>query len=49
MLTAVPLLLTFLTFVYASLVNIKEFDATVIQVRGLASYKSWFNPPYIRK
>ena len=23
-----------------------EFDATVIQVRGLASYKTRFNPPF---
>ena len=27
-------------------VKIKEFDVTVIQVRGLASNKSRFNPPF---
>ena len=26
--------------------NVMEFDATVIQVKGLASYKTRFNPPF---
>lgn len=49
MLTAEPQLFTFFTFyvfLFCShfVVNIMEY-ASVIQVRGLASYKTSFNPP----
>ena len=33
-------------FCSSIVVNIMEFDATVIPVRGLASYKTRFNPPF---
>ena len=49
--TAVPLFLTFLLimsvcFVHASVIIWVGFDATVMQVRGLASYKTRFNPRF---
>ena len=49
MLTAVLLFLTILhvcLFCSHFAVNIMEFYANVIQVRGLASYKTRLNPPY---
>ena len=38
----------FCLFCSRVVVNIMEFDATFIQVRGLASYKTGFNPPFSR-
>ena len=36
----------FCLFCSRIVVNIMEFDATVIQVRGLDSFKTRFNPPF---
>ena len=51
MLTGVSLILKYLPiksvlFCSHIVVNIMEFYATVIQVRGLASYKTRFNPSF---
>ena len=42
----------YVCFLFCShiVLNIMEFYAIVIQLRGSSSYKTWFNPPfYIRK
>ena len=52
MFTAVSLFLKYLPIVFVCsclkhiVVNIIEFYATVIEDRGLASYKTRFNPPF---
>ena len=51
MLTAVPLFFDIFTYcvcLFCARIGdtIMEFDATVIQERGLASYKTRFNPPF---
>ena len=50
MLTAVPLILTFLpdmSFVLLThCCHTIEFDSTIIQVSGLASYNTRFNPTF---
>ena len=46
MLTAVPLFLTCLTDMSTNSFQYNVFDATVIQMSGLASYKTSFNLPF---